>query len=97
MTTTKISKFEATLPDGTVVTRKTKGRTYTNVIAVVNRSTGTWSALNWCGTPELAAKALASAKNSTVGTGGTNGRRWNARGGVKTFADAVALEVANVT
>lgn len=51
----KESKLSATLPDGTVATRRT-ARSYTHVLAV-QLENGSWVANNWCGRYDLAVKA----------------------------------------
>tara|TARA_R100001594_G_scaffold41146_1_gene73137 strand:+ start:259 stop:561 length:303 start_codon:yes stop_codon:yes gene_type:complete len=61
----KKRKLTATLPDGGIATRTTN-KTYTHVIAVKTGS-GQWDALGWAGSPELAAKRLATETNHYQG------------------------------
>lgn len=53
--------FSATFPDGTVETSKTV-RNYTHAVIVRVPRTGAFAVLNWCGSLELAHKALAKAQ-----------------------------------
>jgi hypothetical protein len=44
-------RYKATCPDGTVLTRKTKDRTYTHVLAV--KDAKGWGQFGWIGRPDL--------------------------------------------
>lgn len=46
------NKYKATCPDGTIVTRKSKSRTYTHVLVVKDKE-GKWGQFGWIGRPDL--------------------------------------------
>lgn len=54
-------KYEATLPDGRVVTRDTK-RTYTHVVTVKRDDGLGWGVWSWAGRFDLAYKASSQAR-----------------------------------
>jgi hypothetical protein len=54
-----MTKYTATAPDGTVMTR-TSARVYTHVIACKVAEKPTYGHLQWCGSKTLADKALRS-------------------------------------
>ena len=54
-------KHRVTLPDGSVVVRKSASKTYTHVVAVLGFD-GRWGIRNWCGRHDLAIKEAAAAR-----------------------------------
>lgn len=96
----KTQQLTATLPDGTVATRRT-ARTYTHV--VISRTTytdgtgGQWHAHGWCGRLDLAQKQVAKLLGSCT-AGSEVPVSWTSQGGwvMKTVAsyDVQAVPVA---
>ena len=51
--------------NGVTLTRSSQSRMYSHVIVGVHRATGKPTALQWCGTPALAARAVRTRKSQS--------------------------------